>query len=67
MDDKTALELLSDEFSLAPKSAAPAAATKLEPPVLDSDPLKVAQKMNCPQLLMFMELLDCALNQHWSF
>ncbi|XP_051269720.1 calpastatin isoform X27 [Dicentrarchus labrax] len=44
MDDKTALDLLSGDFSAAPKAAAPvassAAATKLEPPVLDSDPLK---------------------------
>ncbi|XP_035518530.1 calpastatin isoform X2 [Morone saxatilis] len=43
MDDKTALDLLSGDFA-APKPAAPvtssAAATKLEPPVLDSDPLK---------------------------
>ncbi|XP_068576565.1 calpastatin isoform X26 [Cebidichthys violaceus] len=44
MDDKTALDLLSSDFSTAPKPAAPAAScavtTKLEPPVLDSDPLK---------------------------
>ncbi|CAK6958307.1 calpastatin isoform X3 [Scomber scombrus] len=35
MDDKTALDLLSSEFSFDPKPAA-----KLEPPVLDSEPLK---------------------------
>lgn len=50
MDDKTALDLLSSDFSDAPKPAVPvvssAATTKLEPPVLDSEPLKVAQKMN---------------------
>ncbi|XP_075952139.1 calpastatin isoform X11 [Anarhichas minor] len=44
MDDKTALDLLSSDFSVAPKPAAPAAScavtTKLEPPVLDSEPLK---------------------------
>ncbi|XP_054472089.1 LOW QUALITY PROTEIN: calpastatin [Anoplopoma fimbria] len=48
MDDKTALDLLSSDFSAAPKllhpPAAPAASsavtTKLEPPVLDSEPLK---------------------------
>ncbi|KAM6927927.1 calpastatin [Xenentodon cancila] len=40
--DKTALELLSSDFSAAPQPPAPAAScmTKLEPPVLDSDPLK---------------------------
>lgn len=50
MDDKTALDLLAGDFETAPKPAAAAAScaavTKLEPPVLDSDPLKVAQKMN---------------------
>ncbi|XP_070695121.1 calpastatin isoform X3 [Pempheris klunzingeri] len=44
MDDKTALDLLSGDFSAAPMSAAPAsssaATAELEPPVLDSDPLK---------------------------
>ncbi|XP_070758192.1 calpastatin isoform X2 [Enoplosus armatus] len=43
MDDKTALDLLSGDFYADPKPAAPvssAAITKLEPPVLDSDPLK---------------------------
>ncbi|XP_069568326.1 calpastatin isoform X3 [Brachyistius frenatus] len=44
MDDKTALDLLSGDFSAAPKPAAPvtssADATKLEAPVLDSEPLK---------------------------
>ncbi|XP_040890916.1 calpastatin isoform X7 [Toxotes jaculatrix] len=44
MDDKTALDLLSSDFSAAPKPAAPvtssADTTKLEPPVLDSEPLK---------------------------
>ncbi|XP_030275921.1 calpastatin isoform X7 [Sparus aurata] len=44
MDDKTALDLLAGDFETAPKPAAAAtscaAATKLEPPVLDSDPLK---------------------------
>ncbi|XP_022600642.1 calpastatin isoform X12 [Seriola dumerili] len=44
MDDNTALDLLSCDFSAAPKPAAPAASsaatTKLEPPVLDSEPLK---------------------------
>lgn len=46
MDDKTALDLLSSDFET---TAAPvpssAATTKLEPPKLDSQPLKVgAQK-----------------------
>ncbi|KAM9361955.1 calpastatin isoform 10-T10 [Symphorus nematophorus] len=44
MDDKTALDLLSSEFSTVPDptalAASSAGATKLEPPVLDSDPLK---------------------------
>ncbi|XP_054866504.1 calpastatin isoform X29 [Amphiprion ocellaris] len=44
MDDKTALDLLSSDFSDTPKPAAPAtsceATTKLQPPVLDSEPLK---------------------------
>ncbi|XP_039885087.1 calpastatin isoform X18 [Simochromis diagramma] len=44
MDDTTALEMLSSDFSDAPKPDAPvtscAATTKLEPPVLDSAPLK---------------------------
>ncbi|KAM7401770.1 hypothetical protein PAMP_017053 [Pampus punctatissimus] len=44
MDDKTALDLLSSDFSADPKPAAPAASsvatTKLEPPVLDLRPLK---------------------------
>ncbi|XP_071349152.1 calpastatin isoform X29 [Trachinotus anak] len=44
MDDIAALDLLSSDFSAAPRPAAPvtssAAATKLEPPVLDSEPLK---------------------------
>nr|XP_046240395.1 calpastatin isoform X8 [Scatophagus argus] len=44
MDDKTALDLLAGDFDAASKPAAPvassAATTKLEPPVLDSDPLK---------------------------
>jgi len=44
MDDTTALDLLSSDFSTAPKPVAPvassAASTKLEPPVLDSEPLK---------------------------
>ncbi|XP_041814600.1 calpastatin isoform X8 [Chelmon rostratus] len=41
MDDKTALDLLSGDFDAALKPAASSAATtKLEPPVLDSEPLK---------------------------
>ncbi|XP_044204370.1 calpastatin isoform X10 [Thunnus albacares] len=44
MDDNTALDLLSSDFSTDPKPVAPAASsaasTKLEPPVLDSEPLK---------------------------
>ncbi|XP_036956499.1 calpastatin isoform X19 [Acanthopagrus latus] len=44
MDDKTALDLLAGDFETAPKptaaAASCAAATKLEPPALDSDPLK---------------------------
>ncbi|XP_078022858.1 calpastatin isoform X16 [Epinephelus lanceolatus] len=48
MDDKTALDLLSSDFATAPTPATPvescaascAATTKLEPSVLDSDPLK---------------------------
>lgn len=46
MDDNKALDLLSSDFSAAlPPSAAPVTAAadtvKLEPPVLDSEPLKV--------------------------
>ncbi|KAM9859857.1 calpastatin isoform 2-T2 [Aulostomus maculatus] len=44
LDDKTALDILSGDFSAAPKPAAPpqsaAATTKLQTPVLDSEPLK---------------------------
>ncbi|XP_040015179.1 calpastatin isoform X24 [Xiphias gladius] len=44
MDDNTALDLLSSDFSAAPKPAAPvtssAATAKLEPPAVDSEPLK---------------------------
>ncbi|XP_029906854.1 calpastatin isoform X4 [Myripristis murdjan] len=45
MDDKTALDLLSSDFSAAPAPEAPAAScaaasTKLVPPVVDSQPLK---------------------------
>ncbi|XP_008278762.1 calpastatin [Stegastes partitus] len=45
MDDTTALDLLSSDFSDTPKPAAPAvtssaATAKLQPPVLDSEPLK---------------------------
>nr|XP_033483346.1 calpastatin isoform X25 [Epinephelus lanceolatus] len=48
MDDKTALDLLSSDFATAPTPTTPvescaascAATTKLEPSVLDSDPLK---------------------------
>ncbi|XP_073323657.1 calpastatin isoform X3 [Pagrus major] len=44
MDDKTALDLLAGDFEAAPlptaAAASCAATTKLEPPVLDSDPLK---------------------------
>ncbi|XP_006784637.1 calpastatin isoform X4 [Neolamprologus brichardi] len=44
MDETTALEMLSSDFSDAPKPGAPvtscAATTKLEPPALDSAPLK---------------------------
>ncbi|XP_074480933.1 calpastatin isoform X22 [Sebastes fasciatus] len=44
MDDKTALDLLSSDFTATAKPAAAAAScaatTKLEPPVLDSEPLK---------------------------
>lgn len=51
MDDLTALDLLSSDFSAAPKAPAPAASsaatTKLQPPVLDAEPLKVAQKPDC--------------------
>lgn len=50
MDDKTALDLLSGDFYAAPTPTAPvtsaAGAAKLEPPVLDSDPLKVTLKIN---------------------
>lgn len=42
MDDKTALELLSSDFETTPVPVPPSAATtKLEPPKLDSQPLKV--------------------------
>lgn len=46
MDDKTALDLLSSDFETTPAPVpSSAAATKLEPPKLDSQPLKVgAQK-----------------------
>lgn len=48
MDDTTALDLLSSDFKAAAKPAAPVASStataKLEPPVLDSEPLKVPQK-----------------------
>nr|XP_033937998.1 calpastatin-like [Pseudochaenichthys georgianus] len=52
MDDKTALDLLSSDFSAAASLAvAPVASdtatTKLEPPVLDSEPLKVAREIHC--------------------
>ncbi|KAM8915986.1 calpastatin isoform 4-T4 [Spinachia spinachia] len=44
MDDRTALDLLSSDFSASPKPAAssvpPASSAKLESPVLDSQPLK---------------------------
>ncbi|XP_061583816.1 calpastatin [Cololabis saira] len=42
LDDITALDLLSSDFSAAPQPPAPAASctTKLQPPVLDSEPLK---------------------------
>ncbi|XP_037638881.1 calpastatin isoform X35 [Sebastes umbrosus] len=44
MDDKTALDLLSSDFTATAKPTAAAAScaatTKLEPPVLDSEPLK---------------------------
>lgn len=44
MDEKTALELLSDDFGVTPKAteaaASCAATTRMEPPVLDSEPLK---------------------------
>ncbi|XP_076609707.1 calpastatin isoform X14 [Chaetodon auriga] len=41
MDDKTALDLLSGDFDTVPRPTASSAATaKLEPPVLDSEPLK---------------------------
>ncbi|XP_047203075.1 calpastatin isoform X9 [Girardinichthys multiradiatus] len=42
MDDQTALDLLSGDLSAVPQPPAPvdAATTKLEPPVLDSKPLK---------------------------
>uniref|UniRef100_A0A3Q4HU95 Calpastatin n=1 Tax=Neolamprologus brichardi TaxID=32507 RepID=A0A3Q4HU95_NEOBR len=47
MDETTALEMLSSDFSDAPKPGAPvtscAATTKLEPPALDSAPLKKQQ------------------------
>ena len=47
MDDKTALELLSGDFSAVAPPPAPvtSSTTKLEPPVLDSEPLKVADEM----------------------
>lgn len=45
MDNKTALDLLASDFDTTPKPVAPVAATaKLEPPVLDSEPLKVNYK-----------------------
>lgn len=48
MDETKALEMLSSDFSDAPKPDAPvtscAATTKLEPPALDSAPLKVVEK-----------------------
>lgn len=46
MDDQSALDLLSGDFSTTPKPPASLAVstTKLEPPVLDSEPLKVAEK-----------------------
>ncbi|KAK5912884.1 hypothetical protein CesoFtcFv8_002714 [Champsocephalus esox] len=52
MDDKTALDLLSSDFSAAASLpvapvASGAATTKLEPPVLDSEPLKVAREIHC--------------------
>ncbi|CAN9512445.1 unnamed protein product [Ophioblennius macclurei] len=44
LDDKAALDLLSMDFSAAPKPPAPTSTsvpmTKLQPPLLDSDPLK---------------------------
>ncbi|XP_074523576.1 calpastatin isoform X5 [Halichoeres trimaculatus] len=45
MDDKTALDLLSDDFTLIPQPTVPvvchgAETKKMEPPVLDSEPLK---------------------------
>ncbi|XP_041836179.1 calpastatin isoform X20 [Melanotaenia boesemani] len=42
VDDTEALDLLSSDFSAAPKPPAPVtkSTTKLEPPVLDSEPLK---------------------------
>lgn len=50
MDDNTALDLLSGDFSAAPKPESPAASskatTKLECPVPGSDPLKVAGKIS---------------------
>ncbi|KAJ4926990.1 hypothetical protein JOQ06_014731 [Pogonophryne albipinna] len=52
MDDKTALDLLSSDFSAAASLpvapvASDTATTKLEPPVLDSEPLKVAREIHC--------------------
>lgn len=48
MDDKTALDLLSGDFSAAAKPAPPvassAAKTKLQSPAQGSAPQKVAQK-----------------------
>ncbi|XP_039652715.1 calpastatin isoform X33 [Perca fluviatilis] len=44
MDDKTAMDLLSSDFSSAPRTidpvTSPAGTIKLDPPVLDSGPLK---------------------------
>ena len=46
MDDKTALDLLAGDFNVAPKPVAPVSCSadtpKLEPLVLDPEPLKVA-------------------------
>uniref|UniRef100_A0A3Q0R3T6 Calpastatin n=1 Tax=Amphilophus citrinellus TaxID=61819 RepID=A0A3Q0R3T6_AMPCI len=60
MDDKTALEMLSSDFSAAPKPAAPvtssAATTKLETPALDSKPLKVVKKTKRTQTDHFYSL-----------
>lgn len=45
MDEKTALELLSDDFGATEAAASCAAATKVEAPALESDPLKVGRKI----------------------